>query len=187
MRLPKETCFVNIHSMDKKPRKFHWHANANSGGTLSLSLHYENSVSKKEKEMALAHGLEECLKFMENQGYIPFSAQLMSSRDIANKYGKTRQYWEKLLNEGRILYKETAAGRITTDLWMNGYLGNKEDVDKYVKDVREVLDTINKTDKKNGTVHCAVCKENRFEFYVNLNSGTNGICRVCGFHVYTVN
>lgn len=120
---------------------------------------------------------------MRKMGYIPYEAVPMSSRDIANKYQKTRQYWEKLLNEGKILYKETSAGRITTDLWVEGYLDNPEKVNKYVKHVRTVLGSIKNAGKKFGSVPCPVCDENRFEFAVNAGSNTNGVCRSCGFHI----
>jgi hypothetical protein len=172
--------------MEDKPKKFYWSASTSSGGTLSLSLHYEGALSKKEKEQALAHGFKEAHKHMEEIGYIPFKARLMSSSDIAEEYGKTRQYWEKLLNEGKILYKETAAGRITTDVWINGYIGKKEEVDGYVKNVKEVLETIAKAERKYGSVRCPVCGNERFEYHVNANSNVNGICRACGFHIHTL-
>lgn len=171
--------------MEEKPKKFYWHANTSSGGTLSLGLDFQGELSKKDKEDALAHGLDECYKNMEQQGYIPHHARLMSSRDIAKEYGKSRQYWEKLLSEGKILYKETSAGRITTNLWIAGYLGNKEEVDQYVKDVRTVRETIDESEKKNGAVVCPVCGQHRFEFHVNANFNTNGVCRSCGFHIHT--
>jgi len=164
--------------------KFYWHASASSGGTLSMSLGYEGELDKKQKESLLAHGLREAYKHMEEQGYIPFSARLLSSRDIAEAYGNTRQYWEKLLNEGKILYKETSAGRITTNLWVNGYLGNKDEVNKYVRDVRDVIKTIDGSGKKHGSVKCPVCEADRFEYHVNPTY-TNGICRACGFYVHS--
>lgn len=174
-------------NMEENPKKFYWHANASSGGTLSLDVSFDDGFSKKEKEGALAAGLQEAYKFMEEQGYIPFDARLMSTRDIAEEHGKSRQYWDKLLSEGKILYKETSAGRITTDLWVAGYLGKKEEVDQYVKDMRAILKLINESGRKNGSVTCSVCSEPRFEFNVNMNGNTNGICRSCGFYVHTTN
>jgi len=171
--------------MDSKPKKFYWHANVSSGGTLSISVDFEEDFSKEEKRGALAEGLREAYKLMEKRGYIPTNARLMSSRDIAEEYGKSRQYWEKLLNEGKILYKETSAGRITTDLWVKGYLGNKEEVDKYVKDVRNVLGFIREAKRRSGTVMCPICLEKKFEFARNYGGNTNGICRACGFYVHT--
>ena len=173
--------------MNKKLKKFYWHANTSSGGTLGLSVNFEGEFSRGEQESALADALKQCYESMEQSGYIPFSAQLMSSRDIAEKYGKTRQYWEKLLNEGKILYKETSAGRITTDLWVNGYLGNKEGVDQYVKNVRKSIKIINESGSWSGKIFCPVCEQSDFDFAVNYGRNINGVCRSCHFHVYTTN
>lgn len=156
-----------------------------SGGTLSLEVNINEVKGQEEKIKAIAEGIKESAKFMEEHGYIPYKARLMSSRDLADQYGKTRQYWEKLLNEGKILYKETSAGRITTNLWVEGYLGDPEKVNGYVKNVRTVLGYIKDLGKKSGSVLCPVCGENRFEFFVNVNSNTNGVCRACSFHVHT--
>ena len=150
-----------------------------------MNVNFKWPASRKEKEEALADVLRQAAQSMEKKGYIPANARLMSSRDIAEEYGKSRQYWEKLLSEGKILYKETSAGRITTNLWVRGYLDNKEAVDGYVKNVRQVLRSIHDLDKRNDTVQCPVCNENRFEFFANANNNTNGICRHCGFHVHT--
>lgn len=176
----------------EKQRKFYWHANTSSGGTLSLDINYQGNLSKGQKEAAVANAILQCKEQMEHEGYIPYSAQLMSSTDISDKHGKTRQYWEKLLKEGKILYKETSAGRITTDLWVQGYLGNREQVDKYVKDVRTVLKKINDLDPKDRLwrkIDCPVCGQNTFDFAVNVNGNTNGVCRNvgCSFHVHTTN
>ena len=171
---------------DKMPRRFYWHAVTSNGGTLSLEVNVKEAKNQSEKLNAIASSLKQAVRSMEEKGYIPHTARLMSSRDIADEYGKSRQYWEKLLNEGKILYKETSAGRITTDLWVEGYLGNKEDVDKYVKDVRTVLQRIGETKRKNGAVLCPLCEKTRFEFNVNMNGNINGICRACGFHVHTM-
>lgn len=172
-------------------RKFYWHANTSSGGTLSLGMTFEGDYSKGEKEKALADAIRHCHQTMENSGFIPYHARLMSPRDISEQYGKTRQYWEKLLNEGKILYKETAAGRITTDLWVQGYLGNKEKVDQYVRNVKTVLRSIEALESRSRSwqkVVCPVCSQETFSFAVNMGGNTNGICRNsnCGFHIHTV-
>lgn len=164
--------------------KFYWHASTSSGGTLSLNLTVEGEASKADKETFLAEGIWQCREAMEEDGYIPHQARLMSSRDIASEYGKSRQYWEKLLREGKIRYKETSAGRITTDLWINGYLGNKEEVDRYVRYVRIALKYIADSERRNGSVVCPACGESRFEYFVNFGGNTNGICRNCSFHIH---
>ncbi|MBI5412630.1 hypothetical protein HZA43_05725 [Candidatus Peregrinibacteria bacterium] len=124
---------------------------------------------------------------MNHKGYIPYDAKFLSSRDIAEKYNHTRQYWEKLLNEGKILYKETSAGRITTDLWVNGYLGSKEEVDGYVRNVKKMLKSINESRNHYGPITCAQCGEENFQFNVNAGGSTNGVCRSCNFFIHTIN
>ena len=166
-------------------RKFYWHANTSSGGTLSLGLDLTGEFSKEEKESALAEGIRACVENMESQGFIPYNATLMSSGDVAREYGKTRQYWEKLLTEGKIHYKETSAGRITTNLWVQGYLNDRDQVNKYVRNVKDVLEIIEGTKKTHGKVVCPVCNEEKFEFYSNSDVYTNGVCRSCGFYVHT--
>lgn len=173
--------------MNQIPKKFYWHANTSSGGTLSIDVNLNGNFSKSEKEKALADALAQAYRFMKDKGYIPFDAKLLSSRDIAEKYGHTRQYWEKLLNEGKILYKETAAGRITTDLWVSGYLGNKEEVDGYVRNVKKMLLTINESKKDHGALTCAQCGDENFQYHINYGGNTNGICRSCHFHIHTIN
>lgn len=179
-----------MEKKEGKQKKIYWHANTSSGGTLSLGVNLEGEFSKIQKEKILADAIFQCQKQMENNGYIPHNAQLMSSSDISEKYGKTRQYWEKLLNEGKILYKETSAGRITTDLWVEGYLGNPEKVNKYIKNVKIVLKSISLLDDKDRNwrkVDCPVCNQNTFSFAINAGGNTNGICRNmnCGFHIHT--
>lgn len=175
------TAFMN------KSEKIYWHANTSSGGTLSLDIDFKGDLSKDVKEGAIADALTRCYEFMADKGYIPFDAKLLSSRDIAEEYGKSRQYWEKLLNEGKILYKETSAGRITTNLWVNGYLGNKDEVDGYVKNVKRILKSINESGKKSGSIVCAKCGEDNFQYHINGNGNTSGICRSCQFHIHTIN
>ncbi len=194
-RLPKATSFVIVEPVEtenEKKQKFYWHAGMSSGGTLSLTGSFQGEFSKEQKERELAKAIEQCQEYMENNGYIPYTSQLMSSRDIAQKYGKTRQYWEKLLGEGKILYKETSAGRITTDLWVQGYLDKPEEVNKYVKNVKTILRTINGLDQKERwwqKIDCPACGQHTFDFAVNSNGNTNGVCRnmPCGFHINTTN
>jgi hypothetical protein len=139
---------MNMSMDSQENRKVYWHAGVSSGGTLSLSVDMTGQFTKEEKETEIAHGIQKCYEQMEQDGLIPFRARTMSSRDIAREYGKSRQYWEKLLSEGKIRYRETSAGRITTDLWIQGYLDDKPNVDKYVRNVREVLATIEQSKKK---------------------------------------
>ncbi|MFZ1074986.1 MAG: hypothetical protein WAN50_01290 [Minisyncoccia bacterium] len=171
---------------EQDKRQVYWHAGASSGGTLSLGIDMTGQFTKEEKEQEIAHGIAKCYEQMEKDGFIPFRARTMSSRDIAREYGKSRQYWEKLLNEGKIRYKETSAGKISTDLWVMGYVNDKENVDRYVRDVKTVLTTIDESGRKYGSVTCPICGVERFEFHVNP-AQINGLCRACGFHVHTTN
>jgi hypothetical protein len=171
----------------KKPKyDYSWHSNVSSEGTLSLDLHFpDKGVTKEQKETALAESLRQNRAEMLRMGYLPPDSRWMSSRDIAEEYGHTRQYWEKLINEGKIPYKETAAGRITTDLWVQGYLDNKEKVDEYVRNRNKIVSTILSQKSKMGKARCPKCGEEEFTYAVNTHS-MNGICRAqCGFRVHT--
>lgn len=173
------------NKLKNKKRKFYWHAGTSSGGTLSLFVDFKGNFTKEEKEIALADSIGTCTEMMQKKGYIPYNSSIMSSGDLAHNYGKTRQYWEKLLNEGKIHYKETSAGRITTDLWVQGYLDDKENVNKYVNYVKIVLQRIDLDKKSYGRIICPVCEKEKFEYAVNGDTNINGICRECGFHVHT--
>jgi len=190
--LPLATKYVMLNIMNnnknKKPKKFSWHASVSSEGTLDLSLYFPSKdATKNEKERALASAIKQSKDFMLSKGYLLPDTRFLSSSDIAEKYGHTRQYWEKLLKEGKIPYKETSAGRITTDLWVQGYLNNKEKIDEYVKEVKKAVSSIRKEKRKMGTIECPRCKEKRLDYAVNVGS-TNGLCRAgCGFRFNTTN
>ncbi len=173
-----------IYHMDDQG-KIHWHAGTSSGGTLTLDIDFEGEFSKEEKELELADAIRQCIEQMESKGFIPFDAEFLSSRDLSRVHGKSRQYWEKLLREGKIQYKETSAGRITTSIWVNGYLNEPENVNRYVRNTKTVLKTIKSLRSTSGTTACPVCGENRFEFAVNVNFNVNGVCRNCHFYMYT--
>lgn len=167
------------------PIKYHWHASVNSGGNLSLLLENAHEIIEKEdKETALAAGIESAFKFMKEKGYLKAEVRFLSSTDLAREHGYSRQYWEKLLKEGKILYKETGGGMITTDLWVDGYLQKKDEVDRYVRDCKKVVSFILETGKKSGIVRCPRCETENFNFAVNTDN-SNGGCRKCGFHIYT--
>ena len=171
---------------EKKQKQYSWHASVSSGGTMELSLCFPGlKINQRQKESILANSIAHAQGYMLKKGYLLPDARFMSSTDIAKEHGHTRQYWEKLLNEGKIHYKETAAGRITTDLWVNGYLDNKEGVDKYIRDRNKAVELIQKESKKWGTIECPRCKSKKFEFHVNVNN-INGLCQAdCGFRIHT--
>jgi hypothetical protein len=164
-------------------KKFYWRARTSSGGTLSLDLSYEGPSSKQQTERLLAEAIQQAHEHMEREGFIPLKAQLMTARDIAKEHGSTRQYWEKLLNEGKILYRETSAGRITTDLWVNGYLKRRDEVNRYVRNVNRIIKQVQESCNRTGELPCPVCFRN-FEYSMNYEY-INGICRSCGFYVHS--
>jgi hypothetical protein len=158
-----------------------------NSGNLLLQLYFPKGdrLSKAVKEEALAQALARSSEFMFQKGYLPPEVRFMSSRDVAQKYGFTRQYWEKLLREGKIAYKETRAGRITTNLWVEGYLQNKEAVDEYVRHVRKAVRVIQDQRHKHGTTQCPKCSMEQFEYHDN-QTNIDGLCRDCGFKLRVV-
>jgi hypothetical protein len=141
-------------------------------------------VSKDEKIAALASGITESVKAMRSKGYLRLrpETRFMTSTDLSETYGFTRQYWEKLLREGKVLYKETAAGMITTDLWVDGYLDNKEQVNRYARNCKIMATRIKELKERHGTTTCVECDSSRFEYNKNMWN-TNGLCRNCGFRI----
>lgn len=173
--------------MANKKQKYHWHAGVNSEGTLNLELYFPDGadITKEQKEKVLAAKLHQAEEFMLSKGYLSPDVHFLSSSDLEKEYGTSRQYWEKLMNQGKIPYKETAAGRITTNLWVKGYLNNKEKVDKYVKSTNKQVDLIVSEGKKSGRTICFECKVPKFEYFVNSES-IDGLCRAgCGFRIHT--
>lgn len=169
----------------KLNKKVSFHGSIGSSGTLSIYSSPMQDCDRKEKERLLAGALKNCYKLMLEKGFVPPEASFMSPTDVAKKYGKTRQYWEKLLSEGKVHYKETSAGRITTDLWVQGYVNNREKRNEYVRHCKKVVDLINKADRTSGRVVCPKCRETTFDFNVNSNGNVNGLCRhtSCGFQI----
>jgi|GEM_PF-2241413 len=167
-------------------KKFGWNGMMSSGGRLHLSLYFENPEEITEDDVlgAAAQSISDGAKTMEQQGYIPLSARLMSSREIADEYGFTRQYWEKLLREGKLPYYQTAAGRITIDLWITGYLQNKEKVDEYARNLKKIVNVIKdlRREKRHPQhITCPNCSEETLRYSDN-KAELNGLCDAhCGF------
>lgn len=171
----------------KKPKyDFSWNSHISSGGTLSLELYFpDKKATKEQKEIALAESLRQNREAMLSKGYLPPDARFMSPKDLSEERGHTRQYWEKLISEGKIPYRETSAGRITTDLWVQGYLDNREKVDEYIRNRNKVVDSILTSKVKMGKARCPKCGEEEFSYAVNTDS-VNGLCRAsCGFRIHT--
>lgn len=180
-------CIIANVKKQRKPKyDYSWQSSVSSEGTLSLDLYFPNKkVTKEQKEAAIAETLRQNREFMLSKGYLPPDTRFMSSKDVSEKHGSTRQYWEKLLNEGKIPYKETSAGRITTDLWVQGYLNNREKVDEYIRNRNKVVNSILAGKFKSGKIECPNCKKHSFDYFVNTDN-LNGICRAdCGFRIDT--
>ena len=62
-------------------------------------------------------------KKLADEGWIiPEVMVLMSEKDVANKFGKSKQYWGKVMGQGLIRNLQTSAGRITTDYWVEKFI-----------------------------------------------------------------
>jgi hypothetical protein len=172
---------------DQKPKKYSSHGIIDSEGNLSLSLHFpNNNLTQEQEEKVFADHLAKYANAMLQRGYLPPNSRLMSPSDIADEYGKSRQYWEKLLKQDKIPYKKTSAGMITCDLWVQGYLNNKKKVDEYILNRNTAVRLIKESKTTHGKIKCPSCQEERFDFNVNASGNMNGLCRSgCGFRINT--
>ncbi len=176
--------------MEPKNWTYRMSGMTSSGGDASLSINFKDEKSSKnEGEMALAIELEKITQFMFDKGYI----QMMSPSDLSKRYGKTRQYWEKLIKEGKIPYQRTASGAITTNIWVEGYLRNKEEVDKYANALRKISAAISEVHTGNDNTReikltCPYCKNLAFEYCYNRGGEVSGSCRTptCDFRINTI-
>ncbi len=152
-------------------------------GRLHLHLYFEKP-DEANQDMTLgaaAESIRLSVNEMEKKGYIPPNARLMSSREIADTYGFTRQYWEKLLREGKLPYYQTAAGRITVDLWVEGYIQNREKVDEYVRWQKSAVKQASAAKSSYEPIDCPKCGNRTLRFARNSNE-VNGVCdSSCGF------
>ncbi|KKQ68221.1 MAG: hypothetical protein US89_C0009G0034 [Candidatus Peregrinibacteria bacterium GW2011_GWF2_38_29] len=174
--------------MKKLDRNYHMICgNMNSGGRTSFDLLFNGDFSKDEKEKVIADHLAAITGLMLDQGYIGF----LSASDIAEKYGRSRQFWEKLLREGKILYQQTKSGKITTNLWVEAYLRKDEEIEKYVKAMKEMRKVIIKREDRQGVkygpITCTWCGKETFEYSYNQGRNINGVCRApgCNFQIVT--
>jgi len=172
----------------KEKPDYSTHGIMSSEGTVDLDISFlKEKPSREEKNQALAGALAQTYEAMFKEGYTS-DTEFLSPRDMAAQYGSTRQYWQKLLDEGKIHYKDTSAGRITTNLWVEGYLNNKEKVDEYLRNQRRVLKLIRDDGQQSGVVKCPACGEQRFNYNDNGSYNINGLCRntSCNFRIHTI-
>lgn len=174
--------------MDQKDTSYYMSGITNSGGSASLDIDFQGpSVSKTEEEKVLAIELMKITQFMFDKGYIRF----MSSSDLSRNYGRSRQYWEKLIKEGKIPYQKTASGSITTNVWVEGYL-QEEKVEKYSKALLKIRNEIIKRHGRDTYIRemqleCPYCKNTTFDYNYNNGSSIQGLCRSpgCDFQIHT--
>lgn len=55
------------------------------------------------------------------------SEQLYSAGDLSKRFGKSHQYWSRLMTTGKIKAYKTASGFITTHAWLtqSGFINKK--------------------------------------------------------------
>lgn len=58
--------------------------------------------------------------------YMRDNIEFLSPSDISKKYGKTRQYWEKLMKLGKLWSQQTKAGKITTNKHLEEYFQTRK-------------------------------------------------------------
>jgi len=150
-------------------------------------------LTDDNKRQILAEALAAVSKRMANKGYVKSmrDLELLSASDIATRYGGTKQYWDKLLREGKIPYKKTSSGKITTNVWVEGYLGNKEEVDKYIKAFKaarkSIINNYDQNRKSYGIVRCPYCRNKTLGYNYNRGDHINALCRStdCNFKLDT--
>ena len=171
--------------MKKDERKISMHGTMNSGGGVSFGLNFSGGMfSQEEKERALASNLAQLTNTMFEKGYI----RLMSASDIASEYGKSRQFWERLIRQGKIPYQQTSSGRITTNIWVEGYLKGKDEYALNAKKMRDIIINLEEAPeaKGSGRITCVKCGADSFQYYYNQGHHINGSCdNGCGFRVDT--
>ena len=93
------------------------------------------------------------------------------------------------LREGKIKYVQTSAGRITIDLWVEGYLQNQEEVERYCRHVNKVLKIIKSKKERSLQLDCPQfgnrslsCAYNITQWsYPKDKCNANGVCGKCDF------
>ena len=180
----------------RESTKYGWHGTVSSEGSLSLGIDIlpadQKALNQDVVLSILAESIRSSVKAMEEKGYIPLSKiRLMSSREMSEEFGNSRQYWEKLLREGKIPFYQTAAGSISVDIFVEAYLEKKGEVDNYVNNLRKVVRDIKASKSKSQSFRhmaCPKCGEEKLDYAWNKGGHeANGICRSgsCDFRFKT--
>lgn len=167
----------------EKQKKYSVNGTFTNDTRMRMILHFPES-SKVDKIRALADVIDKCHFQMCKRGYVHDEVAFYSPSDLSREYGSSRQYWEKLLREGKIQYKITSAGMITTEVWVKEYLNGKEEVDVYVRNVKNALRQIAEDEKRSGLISCPQCSKSMI--YYNNVASVNGICRECNFYLLSI-
>lgn len=170
----------------KKKNGNPYHGMITSSGSASLSYIFSDpkiaeKLTDEEKAHVLSKVLSNLSKVMLDKGYI----RLQSVSDLSATYGKSRQYWEKLLSSGKIPYHQTAAGKITLNLWVEGYLSGEEYSDHALLARNTILEKFKEDDKSTGIITCPRCKSEKFRYYYNQGQHVTGLCQNCHFRLDT--
>jgi len=154
-----------------------------SSGTVGADMRPRTGAKFSAEEMLgmQSDALAQITLVMERKGYIRF----ISPSEIEKTYGGFRQHWERLLREGRVKFIETSAGRMTIDLWIEQYLQNKEEIDKYCRMKNKVLKEIMERADRSCTLVCPMCGERQLDCIYNIFLkpvkgevyNANGVCR----------
>lgn len=114
------------------------------------------------------------------------SIKFMSSLDVAQTYGNSRQYWEKLFSQGKIPYRQTAAARITTNLWVEDYLDGRGEktYPSLVLNVRRQVSANEENENSRRTIACPKCDIELPYEVVDYEKMTLN-CSSCGFACVT--
>lgn len=157
-----------------------------SNGTIKANMRPRTGAKFSAEEMLgmQADALTQITLVMERKGYI----RLMSPSEIEKTHGGYRQHWERLLREGRIRFIETSAGRMTIDLWIEQYIQNKEDIDRYCRMKNKVIKKVMERGERSCTLVCPKCGEQQLNCVYNIFmkpkkgevNNTNGVCRNYG-------
>lgn len=161
-----------------------YHAVTSNAGSASFTIHLDPDKPLTHAHLCayLADTTEQVYRFMLEKNYVPkqlpHDVGFKTPQDIAKEHGSTRQYWEKLFKEGKIPYRATSAGKISTHIWVNAYLKNKKEIDAYTLCLRSLRNTIEKTDRWKGHILCPHCRTpESFSFHHNKTSHhISGFC-----------
>jgi hypothetical protein len=163
-----------------------YHGMITSDGSASLSYIFSDpkiaeKLTDEEKVHILSKVLSNLSKVMLDKGYI----RLQSVSDLSATYGKSRQYWEKLLTSGKIPYHQTAAGKITLNLWVEGYLSGEEYPVHALLARKAIIKKFKENGKSTGIIACPRCKSETLRYHYNQGQHINGLCQNCHFHLDT--